>query len=489
MQRRNNSGLSIRGFFPKDFLMSKVRTYSIFLLAFFICACIPQVSNYKEPLKDEGEVFIYLQPMPQEAHKYRFSIERISAIRANGSNIPLTLSMSELKGAELAGSQKLLASGVMPPGQYRKISILVKEAYVRGEEGEAALLIPEKPVWVEHIFSITQKKATTLFLAFNPLKSVTDKFSFTPVFSPVTYERELTNLTGYVTISDLNIISVFNKKTMMIIGTISTGRTPKGIVLDQISGRAYVAVSGDDAVEVIDLFSERIIGRIILNPGDEPNELSLTPDRRTLVTANYGSNTASIIDTSALFEVSRISVGQGPTSATIDSRGLRAYIMNSLSNTISVVDLSHKSLFATISVGTSPFRGAFNLDGDKLYVISRNSPDLLVINPSSLIITERIFIGTGAISIKVDTQTNLIMAGKKASRDVSVIDPFSLMFIDSIALGGTPVFMTIDNSENTLLVVLPDMETLKKINLVNKKIIAGIEVGDSAYSTVVMGER
>jgi len=64
-----------------------------------------------------------------------------------------------------------------------------------------------------------------------------------------------------------------------------------------------------------------------------------------------------------------------------------------------------------------------------------------------------------------------------------------LMFIDTIGIEGTAEFMTIGDEENTLFVVLPDRRLLQKINLVSKKIMAEIEVGEGAYGVVLMGER
>lgn len=461
----------------------------MFLLFLFVTGCLPKVSIYKAPLKEEGEVILYLQPMPQEADKLRFIIDEISAIRDNGIEIPLSLTFNEIKSADLVGLQKLLASGVLPPGSYRGISIKIRKAFVQGEEGEFALFIPEEPVRAEHLFKVTRREVLTLFLFFSTSGAITRGVSFTPLFSLATPGRGLINLTGYVSNSDSNIISVFNKKTMQVVDAISTGRAPKGIVLDENRRRAYVAASGDDAIEVIDVPKGEIIGRITLNFGDEPIDLALTPDGRTLVSVNHDSNTVSIIDAISQFEVRRIRVGEEPTSVVVDPSGLKAYIMNSLSNTVSVVDLTQKALAVTIAVEGAPLRGAFNRDGDRLYVITRDSPNLTVIDPSRLIVIEKIFIGMGAASIKVDTRTDLILVGKKLGGEISVIDPSSLMFIDTIDVEGNAAYMTIDDEENTLFVVLSDRRVLQKVNLTSKKIMAEIEVGEGAYAVVLMGEK
>ncbi len=468
--------------------MMQMKRYFICLLLLFTNSCFPQESTYKIPLVEEGEVILYLQPMPQESSKLRFIIDEIAALRNDGNQIPLSLSFNELKGADLAGFQKVLASGILPRGSYTGISIRVSKAFVQSEQGEIALLVPEEPLTTEHLFEVKRREAQALFLSLNPSGTITNGIRFTPVFSMETSGRILVNLTGYVSNSDSNLISVFNKKTLQVVDAIATGRGPKGIVLDQIRTRAYVAVSGDDTIEVVDVFKGSTIGRIRLGFGDNPIELALTPDGRTLVSVNYNSNTVSIVDAISMIEVRRISVGQRPTSAVVDPSGSKAYIMNSMSNSVSVVDLTQRVITVTIRVAGTPLRGDINRTGDRLYVIRKDSPNVAVIDPSSLRVIENIFVGMGAASIKVDFRTGLVLVGKKFGGEILFIDPSSLMFIDKIRVKGNAAFMSIDREENTLFVALPDRRVLRKVNLTSKKTMAEIEVGQGAYAIVVMGE-
>ena len=468
--------------------MKQMRLYFICLLLLSISGCFPQESRYKAVLHEEGEIIVYLQPLPQEAGRFRFIIDRISAIRGDGSEIPLSLSFSELKGAEHVRRQKLLATGTLPPGSYTGLSIVITKAFVQGEESETALFIPKETVAAEHLFEVRRRQARALFLSLNPSGIITGGIRFTPGFSLVGSGGMLINLTGYVSNSDSNLISVFNKKTMQVVNVIASGRGPKGIVLDQRRTRAYVAVSGDDAVEVYDVFKGDLINKIKLKIGDEPIDLALTPDGRTLVSVNHSSNTVSIIDAISMFEVERIRVGEGPTSVVVDPSGFRAYIMNTLSSTISVVDLTQRTVTVTISVEGGPLRGAFNRAGNILYVIGRDTPNLAVIDPSRFSVTEKIFVGMGAAFIKVDVRTGLILVGNRFGGEITVVEPSASMFIDTIQVKGNVAFMTIDRQENTLFVTLPDQRTLQKINLTSKKTTAEIDVGDGAYAVVVVGE-
>lgn len=469
--------------------MAPRRLFSLFLLLILAGGCFPQEYTYnKAVLTDEGEVLVYLEPLPQEASKLRFMLGGIFALRDDGSKIPLSLSFKQLDGSELLGRQRLLATGTLPPGGYTGLSVKTSQASVQSEEGEVALLVPEDPVTAPKLFQVNRRQAITLFLSLNGSGMVTRGISFTPNFSLATSGGILINLTAYVSNSASNLISVFNKKTMEVVNVIATGRGPKGIVLDQNRTRAYVAVSGDDTVEIYDLFNGTTIGRVKLNFGDNPLDLALTPDGRTLVSVNYGSNSVSIIDAISQIVLRKIIVGEKPTSAAIDPSGLRAYITNSQSNTVSVVDLSQRTFTATITVEGSPVRAAFNRVGDRLYVVSSNSPNLSVIAPTSLRVTDKIFIGTGGVSIKVNHLNGLTYVGKSFGGEIAILDPSSSMFIDSISIKGNAAYMTIDRQENTLFVVLPERRLVQKINLTSKKIMAEIDVAEVAYAVAVMGE-
>jgi YVTN family beta-propeller protein len=469
--------------------MRQINHTFIVLLLSLLAGCVPARIAPKPALTEMGELIIYLQPLPQEAQRLRFGVEGIYAIPTDASEIPLSLSVHELRGVDLTGRQKLLATGTLPPASYKGLAIKFKNAFVQSEEGEIALLIPEEPLLVPLVFEMVRRKALTLFLTLNPSGAITSAIHFTPGFSLKKPGRILINLTGYVSNSDSNLVSVFDKQTTRVVNTIATGWGPKGMALDQKRARAYVAISRDDAIEVYDVFKGDMINSLRLNLGDEPIDLALTPDGRTLVSVNHSSNTLSIIDPISMFEITRVQVGQGPTSVAVDPSGFKAYVMNTSSSTISVVDLTQRTVSVTIGVEGSPLQGAFNPAGDNLYVITRDTANLLVIDPSRLTLIRKIFVGTGALSLKVDFSTGLVLVGKKFGGEITVVEPSSSMFIDTIEVKGKAAFMTIDRQEHTLFVILPGKRLLQKINLTSKRIVAEIDLYQGAYQVVVMGEN
>ena len=478
--------------FLRELCVSVVKIGLFLCFLFALSGCEGILQQIKPVLEEEGEVYLYLQPYPQEAERLRFTIEQVFAVSQDGREIPLTLSLRDIKGPDVR-RQRLLASGNLPPGPYIGLSFKVKDAIVRvedeEEESEAALLVPEVPVRVNFSYDIARKKGRVLSLVFKYRESIQDRINFAPAFSIFVPSRPLNTLVGYVTNSGSNNVMVFDKKMVQIVGVIPTGRGPAGMALDQRLLRAYVSLPDDDAIEVIDITAGDIINRMRVNTGDRPRELALTPDGRTLLALNTGSNTVSFLDSASLFELGRINVGNGPSSILIDQTGRRAFVFNTLSSTISVVDIPNRGIVTTISVDAGPLRGQFNRRGDRLYVIHEFSSNLTVIDPAFLVVQRRFTVRIGMSSIKVDTRSDLVYLGRKIDPMVEVYDPLSFVPVDSVKTGGGVVYMTIDGDESNLYLVNAQRKRVLVSNLVSKKIISEMDVGVDPYWVTIMGER
>ena len=462
--------------------------WTIALILLGTMNCVGPEPVHKPALGAQGEAVIYLQPFPQNTRNLRFTLRSISAVGPDGTGIPLNLDFDDFLGTALVGRQKRLAQGALTPGRYRGIRIQVDKAFLLGEEGETALLISDAEVPVDLEFEVFGSQAAALFLTLDSSGLRPGDIIFQPMFTLARSERQLVNLYGYASNAGSNRVTVYNKSTMLVTDTIATGRSPVGMAVDRLRRRLYVACSGDDRIEEIDILAGAVVGRMELRIGDGPLQLARTSDRRLLVSANYGSNSISILDPGARIELERIAVGRKPTDVVLDSSGSRAFVVNSLSNSVSVVDLERNALTAEVAVETTPLRAAFEPRSERLFVIHRNSPNLLVVDTAVLMVVEKIFAGLGAISVTSDPQTGLIYVGYR-SGEISIVDPSALMFVDTIPLQGPIAYLTIDDQENSLFALLPEERMLMKINLTSKRSQSGLEVGEDAYAVAVVGER
>ena len=77
-------------------MTSRAQYFLVLALLFLLGSCFPAESLHrtpvhKAPLIQDGELIIYLQPLPQESSRLRFIIDGISAVRDDGLEIPLSL--------------------------------------------------------------------------------------------------------------------------------------------------------------------------------------------------------------------------------------------------------------------------------------------------------------------------------------------------------------------------------------------------------------
>jgi len=470
-------------FVRRDFLVMFFLSLSLF------SNCQFKDQQLKPSLEKDGEIFVYLQPLPQEAAKINFSIEDIRAIKSDETEYPISVLLSEFSDNNTR-RQRLISTGWLPPGDYIGLTFRVIKAFLKVEDKKMAdLLIQDAPQKIEFNFNVNEKKATLISLLFKYNNSLPDGVTFTPSFSAFIPEKPVTGLTGFVTNYRSNNITVFDKKSGEVKSVIETGRGPMGMVIDRRQMRAYVALSEEDAIDVIDITAGEIITRIKLFPGDAPQELALTPNQRILLSANTGSDTLSIIDPVSFIELARIDAGDSPNSVVIDPSGIRAYVFNTFSDNISVIDIAARAVVAKVNSDPRPLRGEFNAKGNKLYVFHKWAPYFTVIDPFTFTVVKKIFVGSEVSSIKVDTNTDMIYIGSMEDKYIKVYDPFSFIPVYSIYSGAGVDYMTIDGEENNLHLILNQKNSFLIVNLINKKIVHETDAGENPYWVTVMGER
>lgn len=433
-------------------------------------------------------MYLYLEPIPHEGNRLRFELAEATALGVDGGSYPLTLMLSQLNGEEVK-RQRFLAYGQLPPGTYRGIALTVKKAELADESGTAALMVPERPVEQSFHFVVNRQKATVVTLSLNPGRSLSDGFRFTPNFVLNVPPRPVIELTGYVSNSRAQTVTVFDKQRKEVVGVIATGRNPRGMAIDQQRRRAYVALAGDHAIEVLDIAVGEVTNRIPLNSGDAPQELALTPNGQLLVVVDGGTNMVSFVDPLSYLELDRIPVDPGPSSVLIDPSGRFAYVFSSLTNTVTLIDIARRAVLAKAATEPGPTRGAFNRRGDGLYLIHEMSSYLGLVDPTTLAERKRTYTGMGLSEVIVDPATDLIYAARRRSGEVDLFEPLSLLSFTFIPVGGEPLRLAIDGDENLLYVVNASRRTLQVVNLVSKRLVAEIDVDLGPYWVTMMGER
>ncbi|GBC94981.1 PE-PGRS family protein PE_PGRS18 [bacterium HR16] len=148
---------------------------------------------------------------------------------------------------------------------------------------------------------------------------------------------------------------------------------PCGIALSADGNTAYVALSRNNSLAVVDLRDGKVVAQIAV--GVAPFAVKVSADGRRAYVSNWGGRHPRQGEKTA--ETSG-------TPALVDSRGV------AVSGTVSVVDLQTKKVVAEIEVGLQPGGLALDEARGRLYVANANSDTVSVIDTGSLQVVETI---------------------------------------------------------------------------------------------------
>jgi YVTN family beta-propeller protein len=191
------------------------------------------------------------------------------------------------------------------------------------------------------------------------------------------------------------------------------------------NNRAFILNRGSNDVTVINVQQNAIdaahptiaLGTTTV-PGLGPVHAALYQPAGLLVTANYDSNSVTVIDVGldiygndgpTFGNIHTIPVGKGPVAVTVLQDGSRAYVANQLDGTVSVVNLSSFTVTSTIPVfgGAHPdVIASISLTGTgKVYALSRDSQYVTAIRTDTDQVSANVFLQNFALDIRSSSQT------------------------------------------------------------------------------------
>lgn len=439
-------------------------------------------------LGEEGEVWIYLEPLPPGAERLDVALASVSVVGREGAAIPLELRLPRISGAG-AATQHLLARGRLPAGRYEGFQIAVSGATLATDEGASDLLVPKEPTLVPTAIVVLPGRAAVLSVALRYGEAVQKGYAFTPAFGAFTPERPVPQIVGLCSNGAGASVTAYDRQRSKVGDVLATGGGPRGVVLDSTGARAYLAASLEDAIDVVDLGSGAALPSLVLRPGDRPAELALARDGRTLLVVDEGANALTFLDLGSRSEIARVAVGDSPRGLLLDRAGQRAYVLDRGSNAITVVDVTNRVVVGTVATDPEPLQAALSRDGSRLFVVSAGSVYLTVLSVPDLAVVSRAFVGLGARAVLVDTRTDLVYVGGDQGGSLSVFDPFSLVRVDTLDVPGEVGWLAISDAENALHALLPERRQIAVIDLTSRELRATIDVGDRPYQLVLAGQR
>lgn len=134
---------------------------------------------------------------------------------------------------------------------------------------------------------------------------------------------------------------------------IPVGKGPEGMDLSPDGKEVWAANSGDGTVSIIDVAAKKVVETVDFKT-KHSNRLKFTPDGKTVLVSDAGSDELIVVNTTTRKEQKRLKVGRGPEGILVQPDGARAFVATSQENAVAVVDLKTLEVTAKISTGKDP---------------------------------------------------------------------------------------------------------------------------------------
>ncbi|MFO0581400.1 MAG: hypothetical protein U0229_03930 [Anaeromyxobacter sp.] len=457
------------------------------LLATTLLACATVAPRRTGPAAGEGTLLLYVQPLPADAARLSFSLGAVAAVRADGTVVPLELSVNDLSGRD-ARSQRLLARGHLPAGGYAGLLVQARSAAVQGDAGRSDLSVGEA-VRLDAPFHVEAGRPIVRWAALELARALEGTVSFSPRFA--VFEPPAPNpaaVAAVLTPGERRVV-LFDRMRREVVAALGTDADPGGLALDARGQRVFVSLPRRDEVQVLDLQSGAELSRERLRPGDAPTDLLVTPDGASLVVACPGAASVAFLDPRGGLELARVRTGEEPGRLQLDRTGRLAYVPNARSASVTVLDLPNRAAVATYATEAEPVRVQVNRAATRLFILHRGVPHVTALSLPGGSPAARVYVGLAARAIFVEPRTDYLWVAAGDDDRLDLFDPFSLVPAGAVRLPDVPGDVALDDAQNTLLVALPARGAVAAVGLSSRQVLGLVDVAGEPARLVAGGER
>ncbi|QGU95984.1 beta-propeller fold lactonase family protein [Clostridium bovifaecis] len=181
--------------------------------------------------------------------------------------------------------------------------------------------------------------------------------------------------------------------------------------------------------------------------GEHPAHIVFTKDGKYVLVTNNEDNNVSIIDAKTYKLINNVAVGKGPHGFRISSDSKYAYAANMGEDTVSIVDIEKNKELKKIKVGKTPITTGITKDG-KTLVVTINGENTIAIVDLATDKVEKVKVGVGPAQLYLDSDDKYVFVANQGTEE-------------------------------------KPSNTVSKINLAAKKVVATVDTGKGSHGVVV----
>lgn len=433
-----------------------------------------------------GRLVVYLQGPETVTVDITVTVDSVSAVDDRGRLVPFITKPRRLAVRELVGKQVLLGEVGIPEGHYRGLQFTFSEAYIMRGSRRADLAYPQEGWVLESPFMVGARDSATLFLHWDPARSMEMGFFFSPKVATERETRQIRQLLVFVTNEDSDTVSVLNRQTGRVVATLAVPRGPRGMTASPDSESLYVVSAQAGRLTHFRTTTNERLMEFRFELGSEPQDVAVSPDNSRVFVTLYRLDRLVILDANSMSRLNDVEVGNGPMGVIVEPEGRKAYVANSASNSVSVVSVQTGDVLETVPVEPKPQRLALTPNGREVLVTGYNSTFLTAISVSTNQVTRRLNADRWITDIAVEPRLNRYYLVQDKTNSVLFYEPNSQLSIQTVRVSSNPFRVTLDPDLRTLFVVSRDANKVTILDRITGEAKGVLEVGKRPYDVEVV---
>jgi YVTN family beta-propeller protein len=289
---------------------------------------------------------------------------------------------------------------------------------------------------------------------------------------------------AYVGLFKDNAIAVLDLGTNRLLGTIPVPPGPHGLVITPDGRKVYVSSEGASTVSVIDTATDRVVRSLEVGPA--PHGLAISRDGHLLLVAGFGSNVVLLIDSVTDRIVGRVFVPQ-PHNSAISPDGGTAYVASQEQGNagLIVLDLARRTKVGRVPLEQAPRALAFTADGRRLYFTVAGLDSVQILDPATNRLVSWIRVGASPHHPLFTPDGQLGLVVTQGPGELKILDPETSTILETVRVGKAPHWIATGANGRFAYVTNEASNDVAVVDLASHSLLATIPVGNAPRKIAV----
>lgn len=241
----------------------------------------------------------------------------------------------------------------------------------------------------------------------------------------------------YVSSDGAATVSVIDTLIDKVVGSIDVGPHPHGLALSHDGHHVLVSGFGANELQLIDTTSDQITGRIAV---PMPHNSVASPDGRFAYVGSQkqGEAAVAIVELATQRQVGRVALEQTPRALALSTTGQRLYVTVAGSNMVQVIDPAQGQVIGQMQVGASPHLAVLLPNGTEGLVLSQGPGTLERFTMTNMTVNQTISVGKTPHWVTVSHDGRFAYVTNEGSNDLTVVDLTKNAVLATVPVGQAP---------------------------------------------------